>query len=389
MKLVRVLLIVFSLSSTCLGQPSQSPRPAPKRSAPTPATPRDIAQVAFKSVVLLEMNDSNGQPLSLGSGFYVSDGIIATNAHVLEGASSGTAKLVGGNNKLEILGTIALDRHTDLALLKVNSAAPSLSLGPSINPVVGDQVYVVGNPLGLEGTFSEGIISGVRHLESDSILQMTAPISPGSSGGPVMDSSGAVIGIAEATFSNGQNLNLAVPVSYLSRLMTSVSAETPITPLKAQANIHSEDKSIVDGMGDRAASGVVATNFTFDYYHTVDYQTGLHWGPEFRLTNRLPVTVSGVRLRIIYYDASKSVTDFEEFYYAGSIPPGLTKTVEGGHGTEEAARAYGYYGTHSEDGGEVNCTWDVNTQKNRCTPEPSMSPKVELRIIGFDEDASQ
>jgi Trypsin-like peptidase domain len=200
--------------------------------------------------------------------------------------------------------------HSDLALLKVNSSAPSLRLGPSAGPEVGDEVYVVGNPLGLAGTFSEGIVSGVRQLDSDSILQMTAPISPGSSGGPVMDSSGAVIGIAEATFNAGQNLNLAVPVSYLSRLIASVSAEPPITPLGAQAKvIHSSDKSIVDGIGERAASGVAATNFTF--IHEDDCALGnTCYGCEFRLTNRLPVAVSGIRVRIIYYDASKSVTDY-------------------------------------------------------------------------------
>jgi S1-C subfamily serine protease len=215
MKFVRIIVVVFSMASTSIGQPA-----------------RDIARVAFKSVVLLEMNDSNGQPLSLGSGFFISSGIIATNAHVIEGASSGTAKLVGDTHTLQILGTVAVDRNADLALLKVDSSAPSLVLGPSTSPAVGDNVYVVGNPLGLEGTFSEGIISGVRHIDEDSILQMTAPISPGSSGGPVMDNSGGVIGISEATFTNGQNLNFAVPALYLSKLLASVSKQMSITPLE-------------------------------------------------------------------------------------------------------------------------------------------------------------
>ncbi|MGP8184547.1 MAG: S1C family serine protease [Terracidiphilus sp.] len=160
MNFLRIAVIVFSMSCACFGQSA-----------------RDIARVAFKSVVLLEMNDSNGQPLSLGSGFFISNGIIATNAHVIEGASSGTAKLVGDTHKLQIMGTVAVDRHADLALLKVKSSAPSLVLGPNTSPTVGDNVYVVGNPLGLEGTFSEGIISGVRHDGADSVLQMTAPIS--------------------------------------------------------------------------------------------------------------------------------------------------------------------------------------------------------------------
>jgi hypothetical protein len=225
-------MVALAIQSVCLGQPA-----------------RDIAQKAFKSVVLLEMNDAHGQPLSLGSGFFIADGIIATNAHVIEGAASGTAKLVGNDHKSQILGTIALDRHADLALLKVGSAAPALHLGSEVAPVVGDKVYVVGNPLGLEGTFSEGIISGIRPVGSDSILQMTAPISPGSSGGPVMDASGTVIGIAEATFGDGQNLNLAVPVAYLSKLWTGTSPHPLVTPLSQEPNSESVHSSVLDGIG--------------------------------------------------------------------------------------------------------------------------------------------
>ena len=237
MKFVSMLAFVISISYTCLGQSA-----------------RDIARVAFKSVVLLEMNDSNGQPLSLGSGFFVSNGIIATNAHVIEGASSGTAKLIGDNRTMQILGTVAIDRHADLALLKVESPAPPLVLGPNADPTVGDDVYVVGNPLGLEGTFSEGIISGVRHLDADSILQMTAPISPGSSGGPVMNGSGAVIGVSVATFQDGQNLNLAVPVSYLSGLLASPSKV--LLPLGNQTTGNQTEKSLLAGLGTRIESGV-------------------------------------------------------------------------------------------------------------------------------------
>jgi len=192
------------------------------------------------------MNDSNGQPLSLGSGFFISKGIIATNAHVIEGASSATAKLVGDAHTLQILGTLALDRNADLVLLKVDSSAPALILGPSTSPAVGDNVYVVGNPLGLEGTFSAGMISGVRHIDEDSILQMTAPISPGSSGGPVMDSSGVVIGIAEATFTDGQNLNFAVPAFYLSRLLASLPKQPSITPLEQHERGGRPATSILD-----------------------------------------------------------------------------------------------------------------------------------------------
>jgi S1-C subfamily serine protease len=130
MNFARIAIVVLSTSYLCLGQ-----------------SPREIARTAFKSVVILKMNDPNGQPVSLGSGFFIADSIIATNAHVIKGAYSGTAKLVGDTQKLQIAGTVAINYRTDLALLKVSSTAPSLRLGPDTNPVVGDKIYVVGNPL--------------------------------------------------------------------------------------------------------------------------------------------------------------------------------------------------------------------------------------------------
>ncbi len=148
---------------------------------------REVAQKAFQSVVLLVMEDRNGQPLALGSGFFVRDGVVATNMHVIEGAAKGHAKLIGQKSKYEVGGIVARDTAHDLVLLAVTEArAPVLPLGQS-GVAVGDEVYVVGNPLGLEGTFSAGIISGIRQLGPDTLLQITAPISPGSSGGPVLD----------------------------------------------------------------------------------------------------------------------------------------------------------------------------------------------------------
>ncbi len=336
-------VFAFAISCACLGQSA-----------------REVARTAFKSVVLLVMNDSNGQPLSLGSGFFISNGIIATNAHVIDGASSGTAKLVGDTHTLSILGTVALDRYADLALLKVDSSAPSLVLGATSNPSVGDNVYVVGNPLGLEGTFSEGIISGIRQVGSDSILQMTAPISPGSSGGPVMDSTGAVIGVSVATFQNGQNLNLAVPVSYLSKLLASVSKET--VPL---GNVKKDDRpahSMLDGVGTNAENGVTVS----DYLLEVGIYENGGGKYEFRLTNKLPVEISDPQLRILYYDAKGSLMDSEEYTYAGRIPAGLTKTVVSEFGSEESKRAAKYYRSNTD-----------------------AVPKVELRVISFHAEAQQ
>src|SRR5262249_3421737 len=81
---------------------------------------------------------------------------------------------------------------------------------------IGDEVYVVGNPEGLEGTFSQGIISSLR---GNDYIQITAPISHGSSGGPVLNKNGEVIGVAVGLIEEGQNLNFAIPVSKLTQLL--------------------------------------------------------------------------------------------------------------------------------------------------------------------------
>jgi S1-C subfamily serine protease len=173
---------------------------------------QQVAQSTFPSVVLLVMEDDNAQPISLGSGFFVRDGVVATNLHVVEKSVRGYAKLIGHNSKLDIAGFLAVDSVHDLVLLSVTgSKAPSLVLGDSSKVVVGDEVFAVGNPQGLEGTFSQGIISSIRQMGSDMLLQTTAPISPGSSGGPVVNDQAKVIGVAAATLKEGQNLTLRFP----------------------------------------------------------------------------------------------------------------------------------------------------------------------------------
>src|SRR6516164_3307724 len=154
---------------------------------------QEIAKNAFGATVLLVMEDANGQPLSLGSGFCVWDGRLASNIHVIAGAARGYAKLVGENTKYDIEGIAALSSETDLVVCGCSQA---LSLGNSDTVQVGGPVFAVGNPQGLEGTFSQGIVSSVKELGSNKLLQITAPISPGSSGGPLLNEKGEVIGVS-------------------------------------------------------------------------------------------------------------------------------------------------------------------------------------------------
>jgi S1-C subfamily serine protease len=197
-------------------------------------TAQEIAKKAFRSTVLLVMEDANGQPLSLGSGFFIRDGEIASNLHVVEGAAKGYAKLVGEKTKYDIEGITAVDPGRDLVVLKFAVArSQALPLGNSDAVQVGESVYAVGNPQGLEGTFSQGIISSIREVGTDKLLQITAPISPGSSGGPVLNGKGEVIGVSFATFRGGQNLNFAIPSNYLKTLITKAGPAKPLAQAKA------------------------------------------------------------------------------------------------------------------------------------------------------------
>lgn len=225
-------------------------------------TAQEVAKKAFGATVLLVMEDANGQPLSLGSGFFVRNGEIASNLHVVEDAAKGYAKLVGQKMKYGIEGVTAVDAERDLVVLKISaSSSQSLSLGNSDAVQVGEPVYAVGNPRGLEGTFSQGIVSSIRELGTNKLLQITAPISPGSSGGPVLNGKGEVIGVSVATFRGGQNLNFAIPSNYLKTLLDNAGTAKPL----AQSKSTNAQRSILADLGGRSSEGVVSAQLTWTY----------------------------------------------------------------------------------------------------------------------------
>ena len=197
----------------------------------------EIAEKALAATVHLEVKDRNGKILGFGSGFFIGKNQIATSFHVVEGAAKGTAKLVGKTRKYAIKKIyIKTDKENDLALIRVTPfAGEPLSLGDSDGVKIGQTVYVAGNPKGWEGTFSDGIISSIRGSSTRKLFQMTAPVSSGSSGGPVFNSKGEVIGVSFATFKGGQNLNFAVPSNYLKSLLGRLAPAKPFTQPNARS----------------------------------------------------------------------------------------------------------------------------------------------------------
>lgn len=278
---------------------------------------QEIAKKAFRSTVLLVMEDVNGQPLSLGSGFLVCGAEIASNLHVVEGAARGYAKLVGEKPKYDIEGITAVDPERDLVMLRISGGPfEPLPLGNSDAVQVGDSVYAVGNPRGLEGTFSQGIVSSIRQVGSDRLLQVTAPISPGSSGGPVLNGKGDVIGVSVATFRGGQNLNFAIPSNYLKTLLAKTE---PVKPL-AQAKATKTPKSILAELGGRSTEGVAGDHFA--WYNT--FSTGLY---SFSLHNKLRESVKNVQCLVVFIDPEGTPIDIDAVSYSGVIPAGLAKRV--------------------------------------------------------------
>ncbi len=203
----------------------------------------NLIEEVTASTVLLVMNDSNNNPISMGSGFFVQPNTIATNHHVIEGAAHGTVNLVGMPKKYTIDSVFAIDKDNDLALLKVSTSSDIKSLtliNDSETVRRGEGVFVVGNPKGLEGTLSVGIISNLHPLGDNKRLQMTAPISPGSSGGPVLNRNGEVIGVAVGSNQalGAQNLNFAIPSNYLKKLLNQSKSATPL--LEQEQSISAE-----------------------------------------------------------------------------------------------------------------------------------------------------
>ena len=280
---------------------------------------RQIASATFPSVVLLVMEDERGQPVALGSGFFVKEKVIASNFHVVEKAARGYAKLVGQKTKYNITGVVGLDSKHDLVLLAVEDAsAPSLKLGDSSKVAVGDTVFAVGNPQGLEGTFSQGIVSGIRQFETESLLQITAPISPGSSGGPVLDSEGKVIGVAVATFKSGQNLNFAIPAKHVDELLQKSGKPEPLSSKTAKTG-----KSILDDLDvSKSTDGVTIGSFTYD----TDYQRGRF---SLSLVNQLKEPVKNIYCLLVFFDIEGNPLDTTVVQYNGVIPAGAAKRVSG------------------------------------------------------------
>jgi serine protease Do len=181
-----------------------------------------LYKIVAPSVVTIGILDTKDK-LRSGTGFFIrEDGLLVTNYHVIEDYVEALVKLSNGEF-IPIERIIAEDRKVDLALLKLRGKKrcfPRLRTTDT-KIEVGQPVVVIGGPMGLEGTIADGIISAIREISDvGKVVQITAPVSPGSSGSPVVNIKGEVVGIAVAFIREGQSLNFAIPAEKLNRLLS-------------------------------------------------------------------------------------------------------------------------------------------------------------------------
>ena len=217
-KLLKVLCLLFTIVfpfSACSSTLKSTPSSTEETS--TILTAEDIYSHALSSTVEITAINSNFS--STGTGFFDDiNGTVITNYHVIEDAKQAKIKTYGGK-EYDILKVLGYDEQNDIAILSTSCTSSTPLVKSSTSVVTGQKVYALGSSLGLTGTFSEGIVSTAsRDIDGTNYIQITAPISHGNSGGPLLNEQGEVIGITSAGFVDGQNLNLAIPIQNVAKV---------------------------------------------------------------------------------------------------------------------------------------------------------------------------
>ncbi len=259
------------------------------------------------SVVLIIAYDEQNQPTGIGSGFFFGDSnTIATNFHVIANAKKLMIKLSDGEVG-SINNILGLDRKNDLALLKSSIAGNPLTPSKT-SPSIGESIIAIGNPKGLEGTVSTGIVSGIRTVEGSQYFQITAPISPGSSGGPIINEDGNVIGVATSYLDGTQNLNFSMPIAYVSKLYFDKEPQ----PISAAEGNTGDSKDPIKG-------NVEITFPEWGYSGLDERKLSL------TIVNNSSYSIKNVKVLVKYYNNDRKVAIHHSlFKFSELVPPNLS-----------------------------------------------------------------
>ena len=285
----------------------------------------EVSERVTPAVIEITTRDMYGRDYALGSGFFIDDkGTAVTNYHVIEGAYSAKATTEDGREHV-ILGVESYDKELDLAIIKINlSNTPYLKLSEE-GVGTGQTVYAIGSSLGLTGTFSNGIVSTAsREVMGVDCIQVTAPISQGNSGGPLVDEYCEVVGVNSMTMTEGQNLNFAINIKELSKLpedsyisMAEFGAAT--LPPPGFYHVYADHEKEPNDSTDKAAeltfgadpvAGEISTENDEDCYFFVSEAGGRAY-----IRLKLDPEYSGLSYRFGYYKGSEFVDLMLDFSY--------------------------------------------------------------------------
>jgi serine protease Do len=296
-------LIWTVLASACAGLPGAK------------LAPEQIFQRSAPSIVRIQTRRPEGG--AVGTGFVVSRGQIATNLHVIDGAEDAWVQSRDGM-RFAIRNVVAFDESRDLAIVEVFAPdLTALTLADSDTLDEGERIYAIGNPFGLDYTITEGLFSGRRRLPDSppvEVLQVSVALAPGSSGGPLLNSRGEVVGVATRTLQGGQALGLGVPSNALRELRDRpLSAGLTFEEFRASRgqsppvgghvrDIPKHDLSLIASCSDddlamivRALQGAIQKGAPI--YNRGDQETcyRIYEGAALRLVRELPATCAGGR----------------------------------------------------------------------------------------------
>ena len=235
------LLIGLFLACPLLFSPPTTAKPemaTPGKGSEGALAAPDVYKRVFPSVVSIIVSGKDGKPQKTGSGVVIDTvGHVLTNYHVVEGGHFFDVRAVGAGGKFRsfVARPVACAPGQDLAEIELSAYTGLRSVKRASGvPEVGSRVYAVGSPFQLEGTLTEGVVSQLRELDEKKLIQTTAAISSGSSGGGLFNSRGELVGITTMSLSGGQNLNFAVSLAGLRALTP--CAEFPVLVDKEEAS---------------------------------------------------------------------------------------------------------------------------------------------------------
>ncbi|MFZ6777858.1 trypsin-like peptidase domain-containing protein [Undibacterium sp. Ji83W] len=288
------------------------PAPAPQAitiSANTEAgkTAEEIYALRSPSIALISVFSPTGVQVAIGSGVMIEQQVLITNCHVTRNGVQYKAKI---GQEFLAATVIMADEEFDLCRLSVpGSTAPAVELGSTDNLRIGQKVFAIGAPQGLDLTISDGIVSSLRTLASGKVIQTTAPISPGSSGGGLFDNAGKLVGIMTFQHRLGQNLNFAVPADWI-RTMSSRSATNQSVGALTMSSIdgNSNSNSNRSDNNQQASSAQQANAKVLGNWLCYGVLTGYSMDLLFNKNAQMTGAMNGKKFSGTYYFDGKSLT---------------------------------------------------------------------------------